>query len=120
MLFNKSIVSFFATIALASSVTASVAPGSQGDQVKARGVFPSCAMGNPTCCGSTKSFSNLGPAQQNELLTLDSDADDSLPVGLKCVAAGRRGCGTNQHPLCCDAIVNTANLKGVAANCASP
>ncbi|KAF8264051.1 hypothetical protein EI94DRAFT_529270 [Lactarius quietus] len=111
MLSNKSIVSFFVAIALASSVTASVAPGSQGDQVKARRGAPNCSVGNPTCCGSTISFSSLSSGQQNELLSDDSDADDSNPnVGWNCVAAGWRGCANNQLPLCCDAIVNTGQF----------
>ncbi|KAF8271999.1 hypothetical protein EI94DRAFT_1719412 [Lactarius quietus] len=112
MLFNKSIVSFFAAIALASSVTAA------GQQVKAQDVVPTCSTGSPTCCGSTIPFSGLTPAQKTELHSLDSNVNEGLNVGLNCVVANGQGCGNNQ-PLCCDPIQNTADLQGVAANCVS-
>ncbi|KAF8269910.1 hypothetical protein EI94DRAFT_1699212 [Lactarius quietus] len=97
MLFNKSIISFFAAIALASSVTAAVTPnqnqdqnpnqnqnpsnpttGGQGQQVKAQDVVPTCSTGTPTCCGSTTPFSGLTPAQQTELHSLDSKVNEGL------------------------------------------
>ncbi|KAF8269907.1 hypothetical protein EI94DRAFT_1798739 [Lactarius quietus] len=135
MLFNKSIISFFAAIALASSVAAAVTPnqnqvqnqnqnpsnpttGGQGQQVKAQDVVPTCSTGTPTCCGSTTPFSGLTPAQKTELHSLDSKVNEGLNVGLNCVAANGQGCGNNQ-PLCCDPIQNTADLQGVAANCVS-
>ncbi|KAF8264050.1 hypothetical protein EI94DRAFT_1788187 [Lactarius quietus] len=118
MLFNKSIVSFFAVIALASSVTASVAPGSQGDQVKARSGASTCSKGTLACCGSVESFGSLTSTQQSKLRSLDHNVNAGLNVGLNCVAAGStQFCPTNKQARCCDAIQNTADLPGVAANC---
>ncbi|KAF8264052.1 hypothetical protein EI94DRAFT_1806311 [Lactarius quietus] len=128
MLFNKSIISFFAAIALASSVAAAVAPnpnantntpttGSQNQQANAQNVVPTCATGTPTCCNSIEPFSSLTPAQQTELRGLDSNLNTGLNVGLNCAAAGSQGCASNLKPLCCDAIQTTPDLPSVAANC---
>ena len=116
MLFNKSILSFVAAIALASSVTAA-ATGQQGgnanNQVnqanqnqgnakdttnpaqtgtKATGAQttgpPVCSSGTPTCCDSEQSFSSLSPAFQAALKALDSTLNPDLPVGINCDAAG--------------------------------
>ncbi|KAF8270157.1 hypothetical protein EI94DRAFT_1798387 [Lactarius quietus] len=126
MLFNKSIISFFAAIALASSVTAAVTPngntnnpttGSQNQQANAQNVVPTCTTGTPTCCDSVEPFGSLTLAQQTELRGLDTNLNTGLNVGLNCAAAGSQGCASNLKPLCCDAIQTTADLPSVAANC---
>ncbi|KAF8266176.1 hypothetical protein EI94DRAFT_1803513 [Lactarius quietus] len=128
MLFNKSIVSFFAAIALATSVTAAVTPnpnantnnpttGNQNQQANAQNVVPTCSTGTPTCCDSIESFGSLTPAQQTELRGLDSNVNTNLNVGLNCAGAGSQGCASNLKPLCCDAIQSTPDLPSVAANC---
>ncbi|KAF8264048.1 hypothetical protein EI94DRAFT_1788185 [Lactarius quietus] len=107
MFFNKSIVSFIAAIALATSVTAFATP--------ARQAVPSCNAGSGSlaCCGSSEPFGSLTLAQQNELISLDTNLNKNLNVGLNCAGAGSQGCTGNNQALCCDAIQNT----GVAANC---
>ncbi|KAF8260666.1 hypothetical protein EI94DRAFT_1747788 [Lactarius quietus] len=131
MLFNKSIISFVAAIALATSVdaarkvpsmpnpTQNPSIGGRSQQFNARDVVPSCSTGTPTCCGSTVKFGALTLQQQTELHSLDSDVSENLNVGLNCAAADEQGCGNHQS-LCCDAIQNTADLQNVAANCVSP
>ncbi|KAF8260663.1 hypothetical protein EI94DRAFT_1811384 [Lactarius quietus] len=131
MLFNKSIISFVAAIALATSVAAGVNPpsipnptqnpsnGGRSQKFNARDVVPSCSTGIPTCCGSTVKFSALTPKQQDELHSLDANVTKGLDVGLICFTADAQQCGTDQ-PLCCDSIQNTADLQSVAANCFSP
>ncbi|KAF8260668.1 hypothetical protein EI94DRAFT_1747795 [Lactarius quietus] len=131
MLFNKSIISFVAAIALATSVDAAFRPvmpkpthhpsiRGLGQQFNARDVVPSCSTGTPTCCGSTVKFGALTLQQQTELHSMDSDVNENLNVGLNCVAADEQGCTGNHQSLCCDAIQNTADLQSVAANCVSP
>ncbi|KAF8259121.1 hypothetical protein EI94DRAFT_1707378 [Lactarius quietus] len=88
MLFNKSLISFVAAIALATSVTAS------------------CNAGSPACCGSAIKFDSLSPVQQVALLHLDSNVNEELKVGMNCAAASSRGCG-NKLALCCDTIHKT-------------
>ena len=114
MLFNKSILSFVAAIALASSVAAAatgqpgnnqVNNGNQNNQgnpkdttnpaqtgTQATGAQatgpPVCSSGTPTCCDSEQSFSSLSPAFQAALKALDSNLNPDLPVGINCAAAG--------------------------------
>ena len=115
MLFNKSIFSFVAAIALASSVAAAAATGQQannqvnnGNQnnqnnakdttnpaqtgTQATGTQatgpPVCSSGTPTCCDSEQSYSSLSPIFQAALLALDSNLNTDLPVGVYCNAAG--------------------------------
>ncbi|KAF8260665.1 hypothetical protein EI94DRAFT_883965 [Lactarius quietus] len=137
MLFNKSIVSLVAAIALATSLAAArkIPSGPnppkdpvitlvvRGPQVKARDVVPNCSTGALTCCGSTVKFGALTLQQQTELHSLDSDVNENLNVGLNCAAADEQGCSGpsgNHQSLCCDAIQNTADHQSVAANCVSP
>ncbi|KAF8259122.1 hypothetical protein EI94DRAFT_1707379 [Lactarius quietus] len=99
MLFNKSLISFVAAIALATSVTAS------------------CNAGSPACCGSAINFDSLSPLQQVALLNLDSNVNEDLKVGMNCVAASSQGCGSMQA-LCCDTIQNTGQfLSSLCGGC---
>ena len=74
MLFNKSIISFVAAIALASSVAASL---------------PSCKTGTLTCCTTKESFSSLQAQQQQSLKQLDPSVNPDLSVGVNCNAAAQ-------------------------------
>ena len=111
MLFNKSILSFVAAIALASSVTA-IPTGQQGGDVnnqvnqangnakdttnpaqtagtKATATGPPvCSTGTPTCCDSEEPFSSLSATFQTALKALDPSLNQDLPVGINCYAAG--------------------------------
>jgi hypothetical protein len=116
MLFNKSIFSFVAALALAASVAAAATgqPGNDNNQVQGnnnnqvnqnnqdatKGTTnpaqtgtqatgpPVCSSGTPTCCDSEQSFSSLSPAFQAALKALDSNLNPDLPVGVNCDAAG--------------------------------
>jgi hypothetical protein len=103
MLFNKSIISFVAAIALASSVAAA-ATGQQATdanpaQNNADTINPAqtntqatgppvCSTGTPTCCAFEQSFSSLSSADQAALKSLDSNLNPDLSVGVNCDAAG--------------------------------
>ena len=108
MLFNKSILSFVAAIALVSSVTA-IPTGQQGGDVnnqangnakdttnpaqtagtKATATGPPvCSTGTPTCCDSEEPFSSLSATFQTALKALDPSLNQDLPVGINCYAAG--------------------------------
>jgi hypothetical protein len=101
MLFNKSILSFVAALALASSAAAAATgqqqgnnqvdnatnPAVAGTQTTATGP-PVCSSGTPTCCDSQQSFSSLSSTFQAALKALDSTVNPDLPVGVNCYAAG--------------------------------
>jgi hypothetical protein len=70
MFFNKSIISFVAAIALASSVAATS--------------LPVCKTGVLMCCDSTQSFSSLSAELQHYLKLLDPNVNPDLPVGEDC------------------------------------
>ena len=115
MLFQKSIISFIAAIALATIVTAApqlhdngkdaskdvgspkdtgspkAAGSPTGSQYQGSSQAPSCSSGTPTCCASLVQFSTLSDGDQAALKALDANLDPSLPVGEQCSAAGAQG-----------------------------
>jgi hypothetical protein len=125
MLFNKSILSFVAAIALASSVAAAATgqqggnannqvnqgnqanqdntkattnPAQTGSQTTATGP-PVCSSGTPMCCDSQQSFSSLSSTFQASLKALDSTVNPDLPVGVNCYAAGTQTWYIRFYPL---------------------
>ena len=84
MLFNKSLVSFVAAIALAGSVTASATPVRRND-----GCSP--GTGSLTCCESTTSFDDLTELEQLLFSILDPSLDVDLPIGVGCTLVGTLG-----------------------------
>ena len=110
MLFYKSIVSFFAAMAMASIVTALPQGNGQVNTGKQNGgldnttgndnntgkqntqpVVPVCSAGTPTCCDSTTPYSSLSPAYQAALASLDPNLNKALAVGLNCAVSGAQG-----------------------------
>ncbi|KAF8261818.1 hypothetical protein EI94DRAFT_759097 [Lactarius quietus] len=111
MLLHKSLASFAAAIALASSVTAVVIPTSAD-----------CHSGsNLACCDRTIAFSYLTSDQQVSLASLDHNLNIDLQVGLNCALPGYSGywvgCSGNKLSFCCDSIQNQDGLQNMAANC---
>ena len=84
MLFNKSLISFVAAIALAGSVTASATPVRRND-----GCSP--GTGSLTCCDSTIYFGELSELEQIILSILDPELNDLVPIGVGCALAGVAG-----------------------------
>jgi hypothetical protein len=88
MLFYKSLVSFVTAIALASSVTASVAPE------RRQYTPPNCQVssGSSTCCTTSTPFTGLSEGTQGGLLgLLGPNLNLNLPIGLDCVLPGTLG-----------------------------
>jgi hypothetical protein len=84
MLFQKSIVSFVAAIALATSVSAT--------SIAARGVAPTCPSGlSPYCCDSEPAFTGLSADIQTKLTGAAPSLDQSKPLGQNCVAPPAQG-----------------------------
>jgi hypothetical protein len=115
MLFHKSLVSFVAAIALASSVTASVTPE--------RRQWSSCqaSSGSSTCCTNTSPITSLSTAAQGLLALISPNLNLDLPIGLNCVLPGLLGwycaprtlypirwltCRSNNNAVCCDGSQN--------------
>jgi hypothetical protein len=117
MLFHKSLISFAAAIALASSVTAVVIPASAD-----------CPSGSRlTCCDRTIAFNYLTSDQKVSLAALDHNLNIDLQVGINCALPGYLGywvgwyCthaslisyltkwltnGSKKLSFCCDSIQN--------------
>ncbi|KAN0141244.1 hypothetical protein V8E53_001000 [Lactarius tabidus] len=109
MLFHKSLVSFVAAIALASSVTASVTPE--------RRQWSSCqaSSGSSTCCTNTSPITSLSTAAQGLLALISPNLNLDLPIGLNCVLPGLLGC--NNNAVCCDGSQNESGLINIGLNC---
>src|ERR1700761_2969264 len=91
MLFFNTFVSFVATIALASSVTASTTPVRR-DGGGVSGSGNDCNAQGALCC-TTKTDFAFAPLIDQELLAgiLDPIVDALVPVGLGCALAGTAG-----------------------------
>ncbi|KAF8261213.1 hypothetical protein EI94DRAFT_1746491 [Lactarius quietus] len=107
MLFHRSLISFVAAMAMASSVTAFAVQNC------------GTGTGSLTCCGSYTLFSELSSGDQNLFAALDPNLEITLSVGQNCAAPGSQGC--TDHALCCNGItVNQGDLVNAADNCVRP
>jgi hypothetical protein len=94
MMFSNTLVSFIAAIALASSVTASVAPVRRGGGNDGNGSKPtqSCSTGSLHCCDSASNFEDQPTVVQGGLLNaLSPNVLANVPIGVNCVASGVAG-----------------------------
>ena len=91
MRFSNPLVSFVATIALVSSVTASATPVRRGDGGGPTTV-QNCNGGSLQCCQSSIPFIDAPENIFSGLLSvLDPVTDANVPIGLSCVLAGVDG-----------------------------
>ncbi|KAN0136363.1 hypothetical protein V8E53_005731 [Lactarius tabidus] len=112
MLFQKSIVSLVAAIALATSVSAS--------SIAARGVAPTCPSGlSPYCCDSEPAFTGLSTSIQNALKGGAPSLDQSKPIGQNCAVPPAQGCPGGEVALCCPILQNVDGTP-YGVNCQSP
>jgi len=86
MLFHSPLISFVATIALASGITASVT-------TVRRDLVCTPGTGSIHCCGDVTSITSLPDSVQSTVKAADPNADYSLSVGLNCSPGGSQGCG---------------------------
>jgi hypothetical protein len=91
MMFSNTLVSFIAAIALASSVTASVAPVRRGGGGGGKPT-QSCSTGSLHCCDSASNFEDQPTDIQSGLLNAVSpNVLANVPIGVNCVVSGVAG-----------------------------
>jgi hypothetical protein len=84
MLFQQSVISFVAAIALATSVSASA--------IAARGSAPVCPAGpSPYCCGASLAPVNVPNNIKSSLTSLAPNLDQGKVVGQNCVTPPAQG-----------------------------